>query len=116
MQRNLMGEHPDEGNVKEHCCQGPSTDAAENASLLICAVKNGHRKCLHAILESGVDVNSVDTDGRTALMCAVKSGNSNICTVLTEAGADVNAICKGTTALLIAAEKGLEDSLGLLLK
>ena len=49
-------------------------------------------------------------------MCAVKSGNSNICTVLIEAGADVNAICKGTTALLIAAEKGLEESLGLLLK
>ena len=111
-----MSEHPDEGNVKDYCSQSPNTDPAENASKLICAVKNGHRKCLHATLESGVDVNSVDTDGRTVLMCAVESGNTNICTVLIEAGADVHTIWKGTTALLIAAQDGWDECLGLLLK
>ena len=108
MQRNLMGNYPEEGSVEELCCQ--------STSKLFCAVKNGHRKCLHTLLESGVDVNSVDTDGRTALMCAVESGNTNICTVLIEAGADVNTIWKGTTALLIAAENGWDECLDLLLK
>ena len=122
MRQHLKGRRTEEERAKEHCCQGPNTDLQENSTKLICAVKNEHRKCLNVLLESGVCVNSIVTDGHTALMCAAKTGNSKICTVLIEAGADVNAICKsgkrfvGSTALAIAAEKGQEECLALLLK
>ena len=54
------------------------------------ASKEGHLKCVQALIEAGADVNYVDKDGDTALMAAASEGHTEIVKLLVEKGANVN--------------------------
>ncbi|KAH0611934.1 uncharacterized protein H6S33_009986 [Morchella sextelata] len=77
--------------------------------LLLWAVKNGHEDVLKMILEQGVDVNVRDTDGRTPLHWAALFGMRDIVRVLLDSGADGSVVAEGKTALALAASRG-EDA------
>ena len=57
-------------------------------TLLIVATMAGARKCMLALLESGVDVNTQDAEGRTALFWAITMNGIEIVRILLDAGAD----------------------------
>ena len=54
------------------------------------AVVNEHLETARVLLDSGVDVNQTDLDGRTAISFAAKLGLYNMCQMLISYGADVN--------------------------
>ncbi|KAH8150178.1 uncharacterized protein LAJ45_05864 [Morchella importuna] len=80
-----------------------------DGQLLLWAVKNGHEDVLKMILEQGVDVNVRDVDGRTPLHWAALFGMVDIVRVLLESGADGSVVAEGKTALALAAARG-EDA------
>ena len=58
------------------------------------------------LIERGVDVNAMDTDGNTALLLAVRGGHTGIVPLLLAKGANVNARSKnGDTALKSARKR-----------
>lgn len=80
-----------------------------DGQLLLWAVRNGHEDVLKMILEQGVDVNVRDADGRTPLHWAALFGMVDIVRVLLENGADGGVVAEGKTALALAAARG-EDA------
>ena len=57
-----------------------------------------------SLIETGLDVNAVNSFGRTPLHYAVGNGNPDVITVLIEAGADPNARCDADETPLDRAE------------
>ncbi|MBO5285086.1 MAG: ankyrin repeat domain-containing protein, partial [Alphaproteobacteria bacterium] len=79
----------------------------------------GDKNTFDVLLEAGADINQGDNQGRTVLMEAVQNNDLAMVRKLLEKGADVNQQTTdfwGGTALMIAAEKGNEDIVRLLLQ
>jgi hypothetical protein len=78
---------------------------------LVAAIVAGDNAGLESLLGSDTDVNIRGQNGVTPLMSAVNAGNRQAVKMLIDSGADVNAELPGygTTALLIAIEKGYND-------
>ena len=72
-------------------------------SVLMMAAWEGKLECGRILIETGADVNHVDSMGHTAPMWAVRFAHSEFVPVLIEAGADVNHVdSMGHTALMWA--------------
>ena len=70
---------------------------------------------VNLLLESGVDVDIVGPDSRTALRAAAWAGHADIVRRLLDAGADVNRPdAEGRTPLIAAAYMGCVDIIGIL--
>ena len=83
---------------------------------LIRACIKGDLVAVKKFLQDGVDVNSMDSSGRTALIEAAWSGNSEIVKLLLNSGADIDASDKsGFTALMRASEEGHTTVVGTLI-
>ena len=79
----------------------------ENENRFISAAYNGSLDFVNLFLNSGVNVNAVNSDQRTALMCAALRGHLDVVQALIQNGADVNAVDKeDRTALMLAASQG----------
>ena len=65
------------------------SDAGDTALML--AARTGKPDALKVLLDSGADVNKVNSEGQTALMWAVAEKNAAAAKVLIDRGADVNA-------------------------
>ena len=77
-----------------------------DASMLVKAVLDKDLARVRARIDSGEDVNEVDSQGRTPLWWAAEMGQSDIVDTLIQAGADVDAAdYLGWTALIAAAGK-----------
>ncbi len=86
---------------------------------LIKAAVNGDKNLLKKLLSGNDDlnINGIDSEGRTALIGAAYQGNNQICTMLISAGANLNkADNKGFNALDYAASRGLVDTVKILLQ
>ena len=81
---------------------------------IITASKKGSDKCVHALIDAGADVNSLQ--GVEALITASAMGSVNCMNILIEAGADGNKLFKGRSALSVAAMKGSSTGVDILLK
>ena len=94
-----------------------SYKSTEVSSPLINAMRNGHKQCVNAWIESGADVNIVDSYSDTALTLASKFGHHHSVELLIKAGADVNYIDGyGNTALLLTSKSGHFKSVEMLIK
>lgn len=81
------------------------------------AALNGLAADVEKALNSGIDINSRDEDGRTALMYAAYNGHSAIMEKLIGKGASVNLTDNyGRTALMFAASGPYPESVRVLLK
>ena len=86
------------------------TMVCSSADKLINAIKEGDLTEACHLLDQGVDVNSKDTDGRTALMWASMFGYSEIVTELLEKNSEIDLQNNsGNTALHWASGKGHAD-------
>lgn len=63
---------------------------AESIALLVALARNGPIARMLRLLETGLDVNAADFDGRRALSSAAESGNLMVVQALVRAGADVD--------------------------
>ena len=73
---------------------------------MLVAIKTGSAPDVRAILNRGLDPNTVDREGYTLLMLAIRDGNGDIVDVLLAAKANPNARnIHGDTALRLAAFK-----------
>jgi len=81
------------------------------------ACENGSPKAIEALLNAGVDANSVKANGTTALMIAASSGSAAAVNVLLARGADINAkeAVHGQTALMFAAALNRDEAIRALL-
>ena len=76
---------------------------------LMYAAFNGHKQCLRVWIESGCNVNVVNSTGGTALGHAAGKGHNSCVKVFMEAGADVNIRSnEGKTPLMTAASQGFK--------
>ena len=57
------------------------------------AAKNGHPKCLKALIKAEANIDQADKDGRNPLYIAAQLGNTECLQALIEAGADINNLC-----------------------
>lgn len=74
---------------------------------LIKAAKEGDKDLAQKTLQQSIDVNTKDSNGRTALMYALMSGHIDVAKFLVGKGADLNIKNNdGYTALQISEEKG----------
>ena len=91
--------------------------APQYDSQLVEESAKGSMKRMQLLLTAGADVNSPDSDGRTALIAAIQSRNPEVIKLLLDAGASVQAknAC-GETALHIAAAGGLNNIISILLE
>lgn len=81
------------------------------------AIITGNPDSIQAILDSGVDVNKTDTEGRTALHQAASLGSFKAVSILIQNGAKVNAIDSvGFTPLFDAAQSGSLETTRILLE
>jgi inorganic pyrophosphatase len=78
----------------------PLTDAAQNGDI----------KTMQTLLDSGVDINGMDSAGRTALTTAALRGHIDVVKFLIEKGASLDEKnVRGNTALMIAELVGYAD-------
>ena len=92
---------------------------SDNFSVLEMAASKGHLKVVSALLDHGVNVDSVGRGRRTALHNVVVHGwNAKLVKLLVDAGADIEAeAARGKTALHLAAEDpDTGDIVGILLE
>jgi ankyrin repeat protein len=83
---------------------------------LVYAAKHSDLSTVQDLLASGVDVNQVDTRGRTALLYAVEADSVDMINLLISAHADVNHLDNvGHAALDLAAIRGRADIVQILL-
>ena len=79
-------------------------------------IKQGNIEKIRKYLANNVNINAVDSDGKTALMWACQSGHFEIAITLISSGADINAKDKnGKTAINYSAESGNVELMKLLL-
>ena len=83
---------------------------------LIMACGEGDFEFVKTLVNSGIDVNGIGSEGFTPLMMAVSEDEVEIVEYLLKQGADVNQIYNGWTALLEAADEGSAKSMKLMLK
>ena len=94
-----------------------SFKSTEFSSPLIHAMRNDHKQCVNAWIESGAVVNIAAEDGMTALIIAIWKEDLTTVIKLIEAGADVNiANDAGTSPLRVAVLGGLDTCLDALVK
>ena len=104
--QNLLATKPDP-NVRDK-------DTA--ATALECAVRNGNREMVQALVWAKVDVNAKDSSGQTALMLLNEKVTSEMVWDLIHAGAKINLRDgDGETALIAAAEVNNVDAIKALL-
>ena len=91
---------------KKSSPSGNETVSSSNPVLNISihqAALDGQISQLRNLLTTGVDVNTVDEDGRTPLMYAAFNGHADIISLLIDKGALINASdSEGRTALMMA--------------
>ena len=98
------------------CIAFPGTIARASDSPLADAAERQHRAAALALVDEGVDVNSVQVDGMTALHWAVYHEDAELAKRLVAAGADVNAENRyGVRPLSIACQNGNSQIVELLL-
>lgn len=78
-----------EKSVEEGTYQGDEPHV-DGLTALSVAAQGGHLKTVEVLLESGVDVNIADDEGRTPLTLAIKGNYGEVSTMLISAGADPN--------------------------
>ena len=79
-------------------------------------VKQGDLEKIRECLSNGVNINAVDSDGKTALMWACQKGHFEVAITLISSGTDINAKDKnGKTAINYSAESGNVELMKLLL-
>ena len=86
------------------------------------SIINGDINQTLTYLNSGVDINATDEDGRTPLMIAALYGQTSIVSLLIQRGADVNIqnerkniAFKGETALILSSRHGRDSNIPLIL-
>jgi len=82
---------------------------------LVMACKEGDFDFVQTLIKSGIDVNSIGSNGFTPLMMATSHDEEKIVSYLLKQGADVNKSYNGWTALIEAADEGAVKSMKLLL-
>jgi len=81
------------------------------------AARQNDIKKMQALIKSGVDVNAIGSDGKTALMAAAEMGTTDAMKLLLGSGARVDeTTADGKTALMAAANTNQSDSIDLLLQ
>lgn len=84
---------------------------------LIEAAREGDLHSVRRLIAQRVDVNSVDSQGRTPLMLAAGGGEAGVAALLIDAGAKLNETsAAGETALMSAAMKGDAETVALLIE
>ena len=87
----------------------------ENRSPLLIAFIHWHTGIMKALINHGLDINEISSDGRTILMRAAEAGNVLQVRFLLECGAELGITdSNGKTALMLAEEKGHDKVVGLL--
>jgi hypothetical protein len=76
-------------------CFSLPLQAQESIPYLLTASAKGDVKTVQAMLASGVNPNTVDSEGITALMYAARKDRAEVVKVLLDKGADINAKDKG---------------------
>ena len=94
----------------------PTEANVSRIDALIMACAEGDLGFVRTLIQSGIDVNSIGTEGFTPLMMAASENEVEIVKYLLSQGADVNLISQGWTALIEAADEGSWASMRLLLK
>lgn len=75
------------------------------------AVRSGDVAAVAALLDQGVDVDSLDRHGQTALMLAAHAGHVELVAFLVARGAALDITAKyGLSALMLAIVAGYEDT------
>jgi len=83
---------------------------------LVMACGEGDFEFVKTLIESGIDVNGIGSEGFTPLMMATSEDEAEIVSYLLKHGAKVNQKFNGWTALIEAADEGSLASMKLLLK
>lgn len=94
------------------------TEDENNARIdaLIVACADGDLEFVQTLLNTGININEIGSDGFTPLMMAASNNKVDVVAYLLEKGADVNQISQGWTALIEAADEGAYESMKLLLE
>lgn len=95
-----------------------SIPESKKAPYLLSAAKKGDVAMIDIFLDYGVDINTIDEDGKTALILAAEAGQGDVVQYLLEkkgVALDLRDH-QGHTALLAAAATGREDIVSLLVK
>ena len=71
-----------------HLMTGDDTARRHNQMLLFTAAEEGYQDTIDLMIRIGSDLNTRDSDGRTALMVAVENNRSSIVRSLLEHGVD----------------------------
>jgi uncharacterized protein len=81
------------------------------------AAENTETDTIRKLIEEGIDINSQDSQGRTATMIATYNNDVEIAKILIDAGADVNnPDHNNVTPIQYAREKGFKEIKHILLK
>lgn len=89
---------------------------APPGSVLPYACEGGRKECAQVLLHRGADANARHSEyGMPSLVIACKWDFHQVALQLIEAGADVNAACGDCTALIIAARRGHDECIRVLL-
>jgi ankyrin repeat protein len=110
------GKKKSKGDVHSSSVENINALAGSGASIHESAL-NGDMTRVKILLDNGLNVDSLDLDGRTALMYAAYNGNTNIMKMLISRGASVNIRdVNGRTALMMASSGPFQDAVRLLLE
>lgn len=91
-----------------------SDDTRIDALVMACA--EGDFEFVKTLINSGIDINGIGSEGFTPLMMAASNDKTKIIAYLLEKGAEVNQKNNGWTALIEAADEGSLPSMKLLLE
>jgi len=94
----------------------PVKSAVTRIDALVMACEEGDFDFVKTLVNSGIDVNGISSEGFTPLMMATSNDEVEIVDYLLQQGADVNQTVNGWTALIEAADEGSLTSMKLLLK
>ncbi len=89
---------------------------ASRIDALVMACGEGDFDFVKTLLETGIDVNGIGSEGFTPLMMAASEEETEVLEYLIRKGADINLKNNGWTALIEAADEGSLESMRRLLK